>query len=72
LLAKEREYNKGIAMKLRSTRIKTNITQEQLAEYLGVTFQQVQKYEKGTNRLSGGKIKMLCEFFEVPIGYFFK
>lgn len=47
------------------------ITQTKLAEQLGVTFQQVQKYEKGTNRVAASTLYRLGEILSVPIQYFF-
>lgn len=48
---------------LRTIRELNNETQERLAPILGVTFQQIQKYEKGTNRISPAKIKKACVYF---------
>ena len=39
---------------------------------LGVTFQQIQKYEKGTNRVSGGRLKQVADIFELPVSFFFE
>jgi len=47
------------------------IRQEELARNLNITFQQIQKYEKGTNGLSGEKLYKLSKFFEVPMEIFF-
>ena len=48
-----------------------NMTQESLADLIEVTFQQVQKYERGTNRISASKLFGIAEALEVPISYFF-
>jgi transcriptional regulator with XRE-family HTH domain len=48
------------------------MTQQQLARELGVTFQQLQKYEQGTNRVSGNRIAALAKALEVPVSYFFE
>jgi transcriptional regulator with XRE-family HTH domain len=48
-----------------------NMTQETLADLIDVTFQQVQKYERGTNRISASKLFGIAEALEVPISYFF-
>ena len=58
--------------KLREIRKSRGFSQMTLAEALGVSFQQIQKYERGTNRISIGKIYMLAKFFNVPELYFFK
>ena len=49
-----------------------NMTQESLADLIDVTFQQVQKYERGTNRISASKLFGIAEALEVPISYFFE
>lgn len=48
-----------------------NMTQETLADMIDVTFQQVQKYERGSNRISASKLFGIAEALEVPISYFF-
>jgi transcriptional regulator with XRE-family HTH domain len=48
------------------------MSQERLAEQLGVTFQQVQKYEKGSNRVSASRLHDISEILDVPPGYFFE
>jgi transcriptional regulator with XRE-family HTH domain len=48
------------------------MTQERLAELIDVTFQQVQKYERGANRISASKLFAIAGALEVPIGYFFE
>ena len=58
--------------RLRIRRTELGISQSAVAEELGVTFQQVQKYENGTNRLSGGRLQQLAEFLQVPVTYFFE
>jgi transcriptional regulator with XRE-family HTH domain len=45
-------------------------SQSQLGEALGLTFQQVQKYEKGTNRISASRLQQISETFQVPIEFF--
>jgi len=47
-------------------------SQSQLGEALGLTFQQVQKYEKGTNRISASRLQQISETFQVPIEFFFE
>jgi transcriptional regulator with XRE-family HTH domain len=60
-----------VGMKLRQLRKKLNISQEQLAEVTNVTFQQVQKYEKGVNRISCSTLYAFSRFLGVDIRYFF-
>lgn len=53
-------------------RLAAGLTQEDLADGLGVTFQQVQKYEKGTNRVGAGRLSDIARILAVPIPYFFE
>lgn len=59
----------GARIRLRRTAL--GLTQEKLADALGLTFQQVQKYEKGANRVGASRLFDLARVLEVPIGYFF-
>jgi len=47
------------------------LSQEKLGERLGITFQQIQKYEKGTNRVGASRLQAMSEALEVPVAYFF-
>ncbi len=60
-----------VGQKLRSRRNLIGITQENLAEAAGITFQQVQKYEKGRNRLSASRLYQFSRVLDVPVSYFF-
>lgn len=57
---------------LQRTRSSKKISQSQLANHLKITFQQIQKYEKGTNRISLSKFWMICEFLNVSPLIFFE
>jgi transcriptional regulator with XRE-family HTH domain len=48
------------------------MSQERVAQLLGLTFQQVQKYEKGTNRISAGRLQQLSHILDVPVSFFFE
>jgi transcriptional regulator with XRE-family HTH domain len=48
------------------------LSQEKLGDSLGVTFQQVQKYEKGTNRISASRLQQIAKTLSVPVPYFFE
>ena len=61
-----------VGQKLRSRRSLIGVTQESLAEAAGITFQQVQKYEKGRNRLSASRLYQFSRVLEVPVSYFFE
>lgn len=57
--------------KIKLRRLVLRMSQEKLAEGLEVTFQQVQKYEKGTNRVGASRLQMIASVLQVPVGYFF-
>ena len=57
--------------RVRALRLERNLSQTALADRLGLTFQQVQKYEKGTNRISAGRLQTISEIFQVPLTDFF-
>ncbi len=60
-----------VGRRLRICRIEREMSQLELATALGLTFQQVQKYERGRNRIGAGRLKRVAEILEVPITYFF-
>jgi transcriptional regulator with XRE-family HTH domain len=64
--------DKQIGTLIRAHRISQRMSQTALAQGLGVTFQQVQKYERGTNRVGSGRLKKIAERLGVPITTFFK
>jgi transcriptional regulator with XRE-family HTH domain len=53
-------------------RIMLGMSQEKLADQLGITFQQVQKYEKGTNRISASRLHQVSRVLDAPISFFFE
>src|SRR3954452_23911942 len=57
---------------IRAHRLAAGMSQAQLGKRLGVSFQQVQKYEKGTNRVGAGRLPQIARIFGVPIGALFK
>lgn len=58
-------FNQLIGMNLKYMRKQKNLTQEKVSKVLNVTFQQIQKYERGVNALCAFKIKQYCDFFKV-------
>ncbi len=60
-----------VAQRLRARRRLLGMTQKQLAGAIGLAFQQVQKYERGANRVSAGRLHDLARVLEVPVSYFF-
>jgi transcriptional regulator with XRE-family HTH domain len=60
-----------VGTRVRMRRVMLGVTQEALAGALGVTFQQVQKYEKGTNRISASRLQHISQILQVPVPFFF-
>ena len=61
-----------VGERIRLRRTERGLTQEQLAEALDVSYQQVQKYETGANRISAGRIYQISRKLDVSVGYFFE
>lgn len=64
--------DKKIGQRVRSRRLEIGMSQERLAELLGVTFQQVQKYEKGVNRIAASRLFDIAASLEMPAARFFE
>jgi transcriptional regulator with XRE-family HTH domain len=60
-----------IGRKIRALRLERGLSQSGLAEGIGLTFQQVQKYEKGANRVSAGRLQRIADLLSVPITFFY-
>ncbi|MCQ8782165.1 helix-turn-helix domain-containing protein [Mangrovibrevibacter kandeliae] len=60
----------GSRVRLRRTML--GMSQEKLGESLGITFQQIQKYEKGSNRIGASRLQRMSEVLNVPVAYFFE
>jgi transcriptional regulator with XRE-family HTH domain len=69
---KPSDYDLHIAARLMIARQKAGITQSWAADLIGVSFQQIQKYEHGTNRISAGTLLSLAHAYGYPIGYFYE
>ena len=65
-------FNKHLGNKLKLRRLALGLTQTKVAKAINVTFQQIQKYEKGTNGISSLRIMQLANFLKVPVVYFFE
>ena len=61
-----------VGNRVRVRRKTLGMTQHGLAELLGITFQQIQKYEKGTNRIGASRLQRISEILRVPVGFFFE
>jgi DNA-binding XRE family transcriptional regulator len=60
-----------VGRRVRTFRLEKGLSQEQLGDQLGLTFQQVQKYEKGINRIGAGRLQRIANILEIPVGNFF-
>jgi len=60
-----------VGSRVRMRRMLVNMSQEKLGDQLGLTFQQVQKYEKGANRIGASRLYQISQFLGVPVGYFY-
>ncbi len=61
-----------VGTRVRMRRLMLNLSQTHLADALGITFQQVQKYEKGANRITASRLQHIATFLQVPIPFFFE
>ena len=68
----EENFNAHLGRKLRMRRLSLGLTQTKVANAINVTFQQIQKYEKGTNGVSSIRLLQLSNYLKVPINYFFE
>ena len=64
--------DKHVGSRVRMRRVLLGMSQEKLGEALGLTFQQVQKYEKGTNRIGASRLQQISKTLNVPPAYFFE
>jgi transcriptional regulator with XRE-family HTH domain len=64
--------DRHVGARIRMQRTLIGMTQEKLADILGITFQQVQKYEKGTNRVGAGRLLAISKALGVPVSFFFE
>lgn len=65
------QFDKALGGKVRARRLEIGMSQEALAEELGITFQQVQKYEKGVNRVAAGRLWDIAKVLKQPVTAFF-
>lgn len=64
--------DKHVGSRVRMRRMMLSMSQEKLGDALGLTFQQVQKYEKGTNRIGSSRLSQIATILQVPIQFFFE
>jgi len=61
-----------VGSRVRLRRMMLGMSQEKLGEQLGITFQQIQKYEKGTNRIGASRLQHIARVLNVPVSFFFE
>jgi len=64
--------DKYVGSRLRMRRLMLDMSQTNIADALGLTFQQVQKYERGSNRISASRLQHLSQILQVPVPFFFE
>src|SRR5271167_3595486 len=69
--SRTQDIDRHVGARVRERRIMLGLTQQQLADLIGVTYQQAHKYERGINRVSAGRLYEIAQVLSVPIGYFF-
>jgi transcriptional regulator with XRE-family HTH domain len=69
--ARTQDIDRYVGARMRERRIMLGLTQQQLADLIGVTYQQAHKYERGINRVSAGRLFEVAQVLSVPVNYFF-
>lgn len=64
--------DKHVGARVRMRRMMLSMSQEKLGDALGLTFQQVQKYEKGANRIGASRLQQIAQILQVPVSFFFE
>jgi len=64
--------DRHVGSRVRMRRIMLGMSQERLGEGLGLTFQQIQKYEKGTNRIGASRLQQICDILRIPVSFLFE
>ena len=70
--SRPQNVDRYVGARMRERRIVLGLTQQQMAELIGVTYQQAHKYEKGINRIASGRLYCIAQALGVEIGYFFE
>lgn len=60
-----------VGKRIRTQRLVRKMSQSELGKQLGITFQQIQKYESGVNRVGAGRLQLIAKIFELPVNVFF-
>jgi len=70
--ARAEDVDRFVGARVRQRRVMLGLTQQQMADLIGVTYQQAHKYEKGINRVAAGRLYQMARVLGVDIGYFFE
>ena len=70
--ARPQDVDRWVGQRMRERRIMLGLTQQQMAELIGVTYQQAHKYETGINRIAAGRLYLIAKTLGVDVGYFFE
>src|SRR5919106_1249024 len=70
--ARAEDIDRHVGARVRQRRVMLGLTQQQMADLIGVTYQQAHKYEKGINRVAAGRLYQMARVLGVDIGYFFE
>jgi transcriptional regulator with XRE-family HTH domain len=66
-----KSIDRRVASRIRARRLRVGMTQQQLAELIGVAFQQAHKYERGISRVTAGRLYYIAAALQAPVSYFF-
>jgi transcriptional regulator with XRE-family HTH domain len=70
--ARPQDIDRHVGARIRERRVLLGLTQQQIAELIGVTYQQAHKYEKAMNRIAAGRLYTIAQALGVEVGYFFE
>lgn len=70
--SRAQDIDKHVGARMRERRVMLGLTQQQMAELIGVTYQQAHKYEKGINRIAAGRLFTIAQALGVEVSYFFE
>ena len=70
--SRAQDIDRHVGVRMRQRRIMLGLTQHQLAELIGVNYQQAHKYEKGINRIAAGRLSRIAQALGVEVGYFYE
>lgn len=66
------DTDRYVGRRIRERRVMLGLSQQQLSDMIGVTYQQAHKYERGINRISAGRLFEISQVLRVPVGYFYE